>query len=200
MTETLEQRAVVRCADEMGRSLLYLRAIRGLVDAETYHAIDFIRLAYWALYDQMLTHVIRVLDDREEAGFWFLTKGNAATVEALCSEHGLSLAPVEVVQHKLKKIRDKTHLHLDKQGVLDPKQVWRAADLSYGELESAMETAFRLLALLHQKLRGAVYELPEYDGADATALAKMASMPSSSWPIGDVASSANLKVTPVSTG
>ena len=199
MTVTLEQRIVARCADELGRSLLYLRAIRGLVDAQTNHAIDFIRLAYWALHDQMLTHVIKVLDDREKAGLCSLIESNAETVEALCSEHGLNLALVVRVQPKLKRIRDKTHLHLDKQGVLDPKQVWRAADLSYGELESAMETAFRLLALLHQKLRGAVYELPAYDGADATALAKIASMPSSSWPIGDVASS-DLKVTAVSTG
>jgi hypothetical protein len=72
--ETLEQRSVARCCDEMGRAILFLRALRGVVKGETAHGIDFIRLAMFALEDQMHAHIIKVLDGREQAGFWYLYK------------------------------------------------------------------------------------------------------------------------------
>ena len=84
MTDTLEQRAV-SCADEMGRALLYLRAIRGFSRANSYHSVDVIRLAYWALYDQMFSHVIKVLG-REEAGFWFLVDKHETQCVRLCAQ------------------------------------------------------------------------------------------------------------------
>ena len=56
--------AVVRCLDELGRAILFKRALRGLHRAETYHSIDFVRLSALALYDQMFSHAIKVLHPR----------------------------------------------------------------------------------------------------------------------------------------
>jgi hypothetical protein len=61
MSETLEQRAVARCTDEIARAVLYQRAWRGISKARTYHGVDFIFLAHLAFYDQMFAHAIKVL-------------------------------------------------------------------------------------------------------------------------------------------
>ena len=91
--------------------------------------------------------------------------------ETVRANNSVSLDDVRAIEKKLKHIRDKTHFHLDKQGVLDPTKIWQQAALSYGELEKAMNTSFLLLSLLYKELRGLDYELPEYDGSDATYIA-----------------------------
>ena len=40
----LARAAVARCIDELGRAILYLRALSGLYEAKTDHGIDFVRL------------------------------------------------------------------------------------------------------------------------------------------------------------
>lgn len=173
--ERLEQRSVARCTDEMARAILYLRALRGLAAADSDHGVDFIRLSYWAIYDQLFSHVIKVLDRREHAGFWFLVRSYPKLCDTLCERASLSLTDVTTIEKKLQHIRDKTHFHLDKRGVLSPATIWKEADLTYGELEKAMDTSFRLLSLLFEELMGKAYCLPEYDGSDATVLANFAS-------------------------
>jgi hypothetical protein len=170
--ETLEQRSVARCTDEMARAILYFRALRGLAAADSDHGIDFIRLSYWAIYDQLFSHVIKVLDRREQAGFWFLVQSYPDLCDKLCESANLSLTDVTAIEKKLQHIRDKTHFHLDKRGVLSPATIWKEADLAYGALENAMDTSFELLSLLFKELTGKAYHLPEYDGSDATVLAK----------------------------
>jgi hypothetical protein len=172
MTETLEQRAVSRSTDEIGRAILYLRALRGLSRADSYHAVDFVRLAYWALYDQLFAHVIRVLGPREQAGFWFLVKKHKNACAEFCTRANVSLDHVTAIEKKLSHIRNKALFHLDRAGVLDPSRIWEEADLTFGELERAMNASFSLLCFLFEELRGAPYTLPDYDGSDATALAE----------------------------
>jgi hypothetical protein len=174
MTETLEQRAVARCADEMARAHLYQLALRGLGRSRSYHGIDFIQLAQWALYDQMFGHVIKVLDRREKAGFWYLVSKRRTVVPKLCAQHNVLLGNIRIVEKKLKLIRDKTHFHLDERGVVDPKKLWKEAALSRGELERAIDASLRLLCALHKEIRGTEFRVPYYDGSDARRIAEHA--------------------------
>jgi hypothetical protein len=174
VTETLEQRAVARCADEMARAHLYRLALRGLGRSRSYHGIDFIQLAQWALYDQMFGHAIKVLDRREKAGFWYLISKKKDRVPKLCANHHVLLGNVRIVEKKLKLIRDKTHLHLDVRGVMEPKKLWKEAGLTREELEKAIDASLRLLCALHKEIRGAEFHVPYYDGSDARRIAEHA--------------------------
>lgn len=174
MNDEVAKRAVARYADEMGRAILYLRALKGLYTAETYHSIDFIRLTTWALYDSIFVHVIKVLHPREQAGFWRLYRANQPACERICAAEHIDLARIKAIEPKLLLIRDKTHFHLDTVGVVDPAKVWADANLSMPEVEEAMTLSFRLLSLLHRDLLGHAYELPDYDGSDATRIAEAA--------------------------
>jgi hypothetical protein len=173
MSETLEQRAVARCTDEIARAVLYLRAWRGIAKAKTYHGVDFIYLAHLAFYDQTFAHALKVLAPSksgragQDLGLWFLVRRRKATVARLCAAHGIFLGHVRRVGQKLKIIRDKTHFHLDEKGVRHPGRVWKAAGLTKKQFDDALDASLRLLLLLHIEIRGVEYPMPWYDGSDA---------------------------------
>jgi hypothetical protein len=179
MSETLEQRAVARCTDEIARAVLYQRAWRGISEAKAYHGVDFIFLAHLALRDQMFAHAIKVLQPMrgragQDLGLWFLVRKHKATVARLCAAHGIFLGHVRGVAGKLETIRNTTHFHLDKEGVRDPSRVWKAAALTKKQLDDALDASLRLLLLLHIEIKGAEYPMPWYDGLDATKITQHA--------------------------
>jgi hypothetical protein len=153
---------------------MYWRALRGLGRAKSYHGVDFIQLATWALHDQMIAHAIKVLDRREQAGLWYLVAKNRRAIPKLCAQHDVLIGHVRAIERKLKLIRDKTHFHLDKRGVRDPRSIWREAGLTGKQLEDAIDASLRLLCVLHKEIRGTEYPLPYYDGTDARKIAEHA--------------------------
>jgi hypothetical protein len=78
------------------------------------------------------------------------------------------------VSTKLKIIRDKTHFHLDRKGLRNPRTVWKSAGLTKKQLDDALDASLRLLLLLHVEIRGTEYPMPWYDGSDATKIAEHA--------------------------
>ena len=68
--------------------------------------------------------------------------------------------------------RDKTHFHLDKKGVRNPGAIWKKADISFDELDRAMDASFKLLRFLHKELHNETFPEIEYDGSDAVPIAK----------------------------
>jgi hypothetical protein len=50
----------------------------------------------------------------------------------------------------------------------------RTADISWKRLDDALDAGFRLLCDLHKTIVGTDYELPPYDGADATRILTLA--------------------------
>jgi hypothetical protein len=170
MNQTIEQRAVKRCANEIGKAILYARALQGLAKADGYYGIDFIRLAEWAFFDQMFAHAIKVLDTREKSGLSFLLK----KLDPSGARYADKLARIKEVQPKLQLVRDKTHFHLDRKGVRDPSAVWKKADISFELLEAAINDAFYIICEMFRALHGTSFELPSYDGSDAKRVAELA--------------------------
>jgi len=174
MSDKFKMKAVARCTSEIERASLYSKAIAGIAVAETDHAIDFIRLAYIAMYDQMITHAIKVLDRREKAGLYALMKLYPKFVVGTCSAYDIELDSVSSIVEGLQHIRDKTHMHLDKKGVLNPEQVWSDAGITRDQFDAAISTSFQLLCHLHEHITSKVYVVSEYDGTDATRIAEHA--------------------------
>jgi hypothetical protein len=171
--ESLQQRAATRCANELGKAILYSRALEGLSKADGYYGIDFIRLAEWAFFDQMFAHSMKALDPREKAGFWFLHKSYSQVVPAVDAQDA-DLSAIKKIIPKLQLIRDKTHFHLDRSGVENPTRIWADADITKGELDEALAVAFGQVRKLHKYFRGCDFDLPRYDGTDATRVAEIA--------------------------
>lgn len=170
----LERRAIDRCLDELARAILYKRALRGLHQAETYHGIDFVRLSSLALYDQMFSHAMKVLNPREKAGFWYVVRRHRAESARICAQHAILLGHVRSITRGLLLIRNKTHFHLDAKGVVEPSKIWREAGITGRQFDDGLDASFRLLCKLRKLIRGEEYELPDYDGEDATRILTLA--------------------------
>jgi hypothetical protein len=170
----LAKQAIVRCLDEVGKAILYKRALRGLYRAETDHGIDFARLSAWALYDQMFAHAIKVLHPREKAGLWYLIRRYKKETSQICAQERILLGHIRAIAKGLRLIRDKTHFHLDARGVLEPSAIWKEANITGRQFDEALDAGFRLLCHLHKRIKGNDYELPDYDGEDATRILTLA--------------------------
>jgi hypothetical protein len=170
----LEKRVIDRSLDELARTILFKRALRGLHRTKTYHGIDFVRLSSLALYDQMFAHAIKVLHPREQAGLWYLVKRYPLETSRICAEQSILLGHVRGIAKGLMVVRNKTLFHLDADGVLDPSAVWKKASITGRQFDDAVDAAFRLLCHLRKHIKGSAYELPEYDDRDVTRILQLA--------------------------
>lgn len=146
------------------------RALLGLHSADSSHAgpLNFFEIAAHALYNDLVAHAARVFDRHPDAAsFWYVVRCDEASARAQATALGVDLDQLGALADKLKGIRDKTHFHIDKKAVTDPKLVWAAAEINGDAFGSGLEGAFRVLAGLHFKRHRVTKSVPEYDGSDA---------------------------------
>lgn len=163
------KRALERNLHELGRARLERKALVGMEAAKSKHAVDFFRLAYDALFNDMIAHAVKVLDkNKDSETFWSIYKRDESTIRQFISNNNYDLDKLEKVSDKLKVIRDKTHFHIDKMGVLQPNKVWETASLKGSELAEAIDMAWEVLRYVHRVKFGEEFNFPEYDGTDVT--------------------------------
>ena len=144
--------AVERNLAELQRALLNRTAIQGI---ERLRGVTepFLQISYLALFNDYIAHCIKVFETREQAAsFWYVYRTNQAPIDAFVRKNGIGLESMRAVSVKLKKVRDKTHFHIDKTGVLDSKAVWRVAGLTGEQLAMTVDFAWAILADLQKQL------------------------------------------------
>ena len=173
MVESRYKRALVRNLNEAGRAILERRAMVGLEKADTYHSMDFIRIAYDALFNDMIAHIIKLFEDSKGvASFWYIKRCKEKEVKECIQKNSIDFSELENIKTSLKHIRDKTHFHIDRDAVRNPEQIWHEAKVTGKQLASAIDNAWVILNHLYQLETGEEFPLPEYNGADATAIAR----------------------------
>src|SRR3990170_3943715 len=129
------KRALRRNLHEVGRAILERRALVGMEAADSHHTVDFFRLAYDALFNDMIAHAIKVFDrHKDSTAFWYIYRFSEEEINKYIKKKGFDLNNLDIVADKLKIIRDKTHFHIDRIGVLRPEDVWKSANLTGAEL------------------------------------------------------------------
>jgi len=167
--QTRYERALSRNLDELARAILERRAMVGMEAAESYHAVDFFRLAYDAMFNDMFAHAIKVLDQNSDSStFWYLYRCKKKEVEKFASTTNIDLTNLESLGKKLTHVRNKTHFHIDRKGVFDPKKVWNEANITGIELAKGIDAAYEILDHLYKTHFGHPFRIPKYDGTDAT--------------------------------
>ena len=83
----------------------------------------------------------------------------------------INITELECVSDKLKHIRDKTHFHIDADGMLDTKAVWEEANLSGKELSAAIDAVWAILKNLELLLHLPEVTLLDYDSQIARRIA-----------------------------
>ena len=168
-------RALFRNLNEIRTAILERKALIGLESTGSKHGLDFFKLSHLALYNDMTSRFVRVLDkDPASATFWYLRRSDQKNIDRFAKEKAYDLDKLNILADKLKKIRDKTLFHIDKKEGLVPRDVWEEADISHREFGEALEHVFEILQYTRKIHSGKELAMPEYDGSDATKLVNAA--------------------------
>lgn len=169
------KKALFRNLNEVGRAILERRAIVGLEKARTHHTMDFIRIAYDAMFNDMIAHAIKLFeDDSRVASFWYVKRCKEMEVADFVARNKIDMSKLEKTRDSLKHIRDRTHFHIDKDAVKDSKVIWEEAKIKGRELAEAIDIAWKILDHLYILDTGSNFYIPKYSGSDATKIAKYA--------------------------
>lgn len=157
--------ALKRNLNELVIAKLELDACREIGDKLLLNFYDsFFTLAQDALFNDMVAHMIKVLDQNaQSATFWYIFRCKSKEVKEFIKKHEIDFMAIYDLTEKLKKIRNATHFHIDRKGVKDPKAVWSDADITYDELEENMESIYKILNHLHNKEFDFEFAIPKID-------------------------------------
>ena len=166
------QRTIERIGAETFWLHTYHKAICGLtVDAI---GLDFFRVSLNALKDARLIRLIRILeDDSQTASFWYLYKSNEKLVKTFAKKCKFDIAWAKEISDKFVGIRNKTFVHIDKDGVFDPQKYYKDAGITHRDVENIIEGLWCLLQKLHIEVFDTEIEHDDYTGADIKNLADL---------------------------
>ena len=176
MTETSRlQRALERNLDELGRAILERQAMLGMEAAGSTHGMDFFRIAYDAMFNDLLSHSIKVLDrNSQSTSFWYIYRCEKVLIDRYISEKRYRLEEYGQMADRLKKVRDKTHFHIDRDAVFSPADVWKDVNIKGSELKQVIDDVWDILEYVYSQKFGKEFTVLPYDGHDATEVIKTA--------------------------
>ncbi len=105
----------------------------------------FLRGAGFALQSDLMIRLIRVLDvGRTTSSFWYLHQCGLST-----AGDGIDFEKLREFSMKLKSVRDKTFVHIDKKGVFDPGKYYEEAGINDLHLANVIDQVWTVLCRLN---------------------------------------------------
>lgn len=165
-----------RTVERIGAEAFWLRTYQAAINGMRVEAVglDFFRVSLNALKDARLIRLIRVLeDDSQTASFWYLLRCNGPLVERAAKKAGIDLAELKQIAGRIRGIRDKTFVHIDKEGVFDPQQYYTDAGLTNNKVADVCDRLFETMKAVHVSVFGTEPPHDIYSGEDIKALARL---------------------------
>ncbi len=117
----------------------------------------FLHVACAALESEMLIRPIRIFEDSPHASsFWSLYRADPASVG-----QGIDVKKLRKFSTRLKKIRDKVFVHIDKNAVFDPDAIYRQVNIAGHEIVDAVEEVWKVLNRLYSMQHGRAFHLSQ---------------------------------------
>jgi len=142
-----------------------------------FYGASFFDLAVKALFNDVMAHLIKVLDaNKDSATFWYVFQNGQNQIVALRSYSKEKISFLQDLSEKVKHVRDKTHFHIDKEGVINPEVIWEEAGISGNDLGRGLEYLFDVLLELKNLIRkeNMTKDNYFYDGCDVAKLLDLA--------------------------
>jgi hypothetical protein len=133
------------------RELHCLRRVFAAMSAAQgeYSSNLFMHVAGPALQTEMFLRLIRILEARKAASFWFLYRCEPPRIA-----EGIDIAKLQDFSDRLKLIRDKVFVHIDKDAVFDPQKAYQDAAISMSEIHDVIETLWTVIDRLYLEQYG----------------------------------------------
>jgi hypothetical protein len=113
----------------------------------------FIQVVPSALQADLQIRLIRILDEsRDTSSFWYLCRCEPRKVAL-----NIDLAKLRKFSARLKKVRDKVFVHIDKAAVFDPRAIYEEADIKGSEIVETVENVWRVLNRLYKEYEGKTF-------------------------------------------
>ena len=159
--------ALERCLAELNNAILERRALIALHEVKSAHGLDFFRISAIALFNDLVSHTIKVFEvSKQVAGFWYLERVNEKAFADAAADLNIDVNRIRRFAKRFRTIRNKTHFHIDKMDVLDPRKVWRRAGITGDELGCILEDGYHLLNRVYETRTGKTKSIPDYRGED----------------------------------
>lgn len=115
----------------------------------------YLQVASRALFSDVLIRLIRIFERGEAAAFWYLYRCESAKVSAR-----VDIEALKGFSARLKRVRDKVFVHIDKDAVFEPQKVYQEANLRMSEIVHAIEAASTVLNALYIEQNGESFMAP----------------------------------------
>jgi hypothetical protein len=169
------QRALERNLHELSRAIVERKAMVGIETAESSHGVDFFRIAYDAMFNDMIGHAIKVLDrNGQSTSFWYVYRCEQHGIDRYIKDKGYDINRYQNMADKLKKVRDKTHFHIDRDAVRRPDDIWNEANIKGSELKQVIEELWDILRHVFKERLSREFPVLSYNGHDATEIIRAA--------------------------
>ena len=139
------ERTTVRLISEVHN----LRGTQAALEAlQKTRAGMFYQIAASALQSDRLIRLIRVLENEKEvASFWYLYRCEPRNVGA-----EIDIKRLRDFSQRLKRVRDKTFVHIDKDAVFDPEAIYREVAITGSEIIWSIEGVWKTLNRLYSQV------------------------------------------------
>jgi len=110
----------------------------------------FLQVAVAAFQSDLLIRLIRVLErDPKVASFWYLFQ-----LDPMRVGRGIDVKRLKKLSERLKKIRNKVFVHIDRDAVFDPQRVYSDAGILGAEIREAIDALWLVSRRLYKEQTG----------------------------------------------
>ncbi len=137
-------------------------------DSPTIYPNEFLGLCSMALFNDMVAHLIKVLECGGKAlTFWNIRSRNRKQINEILKKSGCDLSFLKHMSEKLRDIRNHTHFHIDRENVSSPKDVWKKANLKKSDIKKTIFLLLEIYGCLYKEQVSTSEPFLSYDGKDA---------------------------------
>ncbi|MBI4611096.1 MAG: hypothetical protein HY726_19075 [Candidatus Rokubacteria bacterium] len=145
-----------------------------MLEGRDHIGVDFFLVAYTALGGDRLIRLVRVFENSKKvASFWYLYRCDPKRIEQLLKVTGTQLSELEDLSDRLRVIRNKVFVHIDKQGVFNPSAIYQLAAIKGKSVQQAIEALWHVFSQLYREVTGTDFQYDEYSGDDILRLLEL---------------------------
>jgi hypothetical protein len=146
------EKAIHRNLVELQRAIANRDLLIAIENSGALHSV-VTDLIYWGLFNDYIAHCLKVFDTHKDvASYWYIERTNQKPLGQIAKKFGVDIKQFVPLSVQLKHIRDKTHFHIDKQAVHNPRDVWTTGGISGKELAKAVDDCWTILTELSVSL------------------------------------------------
>lgn len=121
-----------------------------LVNEEAVSPNEFLAQCYNALFDNCLSHLVKVVVHNSMSyTFQNVIKHDRQKIQSLLLQNKVTMDFYKELQDKLRKLRNKQLVHIDKEYLNDPNKIWSEIQITGDDLKTLITGIYKVIKQLY---------------------------------------------------